>query len=435
MTPQDRRRRPSGQQPRRGQGQARRPAQTQRPQSGPRSRNNARPSGLHRDNTIQFPGGGTAASRPARPAQGRGQAVRYPGGRPAQARPVPRENAVEAARRRRAARKLMRRRRMMRRLAALVLVLGLVAAGGYLTITMLFKISAVRLTGPDGADITEAGPYTSSEILAALGVEVEENIFSFDPAAKAAALEHAFPLLEQIRVERVYPSTVVVRVTPAAPAYAMQTPTGWITLSAGMKILTAEGQQPEGLPVLWGGDPVSVTPGDQLAYALPAAAPSGADSAASASGEAAAPAEDPRLPALEQLLAALEQRGLLADVTRIEYADAGQLAFLYQDRISVLLGTLNELDYKLDYAEYMLLNKEGKGCAETDTGHLDCSHVHTDGSLQAVYAQGAVELPSGYQPAPPQPEAPAETVPEEETAAGAEAAAAAPEEQAADAAQ
>ena len=70
-------------------------------------------------------------------------------------------------------------------------------------------------------------------------------------------------------------------------------------------------------------------------------------------------------------------------MTRVEFADVEQLAFLYQDRISVLLGTGNELDYKLDYAEYMLLNREGKGCAPTDTGHLDCSHLRTDGSLQA----------------------------------------------------
>ena len=104
----------------------------------------------------------------------------------------------------------------------------------------------------------------------------------------------------------------------------------------------------------------------------------------------------------------------MADVTRVEFADVEQLAFLYQDRISVLLGTLNELDYKLDYAEYMLLNKEGKGCAPTDTGRLDCSHLRTDGSLQAIFAQGSPVLPSGYTvpEAAPAPETGAEPAPE-----------------------
>ena len=71
--------------------------------------------------------------------------------------------------------------------------------------------------------VSEAGGYSSEQILQALGVQKEENIFSFDPAAKAAALEKVFPMLEDIRVERDYPSTVVVRVTEAQPAYAMQT--------------------------------------------------------------------------------------------------------------------------------------------------------------------------------------------------------------------
>ena len=318
------------------------------------------------------PAARTAASR----GSGRGNSAGLSGqGRP---RRPPRR---EVRRRRRVTRKMLRRRRMMRRLTAVVLVLCVAAAGIYLTVTMLFKINAIRVAGPDGTDLTEAGGYTSSQILDALGVQVEENIFSFDPEEKAAMLEKEFPLLEQIQVKRVYPSTVVVEVKPATPVYTMQTDTGWISLSAGLKILSTETEQPD-LLVLYGGDPVSVTPGDQLTYALSDPALSGtADSAASsdsaASDEEKVQAKDGRVDALNTLLTALQERDLLKDVTRIEYESVEEIAFLYQNRISVLLGTLNELDYKLDYAEYMLLNKEGKGCAETDTGQLDCSHVKT----------------------------------------------------------
>ena len=338
------------------------------------------------DNLVEFP---TGRTRPSQQPDSR---------RPARPRPSQSAPRREVRRRRRVTRKMLRRRRMMRRLTAVALVLCVAAAGIYLTVTMLFKINAIRVAGPDGADLTEAGGYTSSQILDALGVQVEENIFSFDPAEKAAMLEKEFPLLEQIQVKRVYPSTVVVEVKPATPAYAIQTDTGWISLSAGLKILSTEAEQPD-LPVLYGGEPVSVTPGDQLTYALSDPALSGgADSLASsaASDEEKVQAKDGRVDALNTLLAALQERDLLKDVTRIEYESVEEIAFLYQDRISVLLGTLNELDYKLDYAEYMLLNKEGKGCAETDTGQLDCSHVKTDGTLQAIFAQGVPELPSGY---------------------------------------
>lgn len=358
------------------------------------------PRARRQDNLVEFPAGQTRPSqRPgeqrtrngARPQQVRPGRSANGARRPAQARPSASAPRREGRRRRRLTRKMLRRRRMMRRLTAVFLVLCVAAAGVYLTVTMLFKINAIRVAGPDGATLTEAGPYTSSQILETLGVQVEENIFSFDPGEKAAMLEKTFPLLEQIEVKRVYPSTVVVQVTPATPAYTMQTSTGWINLSAGLKILSTEHQQPD-LLVLYGGDPVSVTPGDQLAYALA----DSAEASSAADSESAALAQDGRIDALTTLLTALEERGLLGDVTRIEYADVEEIAFLYQDRISVLLGTLNELDYKLDYAEYMLLNKEGKGCAETDTGQLDCSHVKTDGTLQAIFAQGVPELPSGY---------------------------------------
>ena len=100
--------------------------------------------------------------------------------------------------------------------------------------------------------------------------------------------------------------------------------------------------------------------------------------------------------ALATLQTKLDEYGMRSDVTRIEFADTEQIAFLYQDRISVLLGTLNDLDYKLDRARYMLNNEDGKGCAATDTGRLDFSHVSAGSTRKIYFAQGEPTLPSGY---------------------------------------
>ena len=80
----------------------------------------------------------------------------------------------------------------------------------------------------------------------------------------------------------------------------------------------------------------------------------------------------------------------------MEFADTAQVAFLYQDRVSVLLGTLNDLDYKLDRARYMLNNEDGKGCAATDTGTLDFTHISMSSTRKFTFAQGEPKLPSGY---------------------------------------
>ena len=245
--PQQTARRPNNQSQSRRQGQQR----SQRP----------------RQNTTAYPTNGSLPRNGQRPQNV--QSARRPqsGGRyrPTEANlrsPARREGRKK----RRLTRAAVRRRRAVRRLTALALLLCVIGVGVYLTVTMLFKINTLEVA-VDGEVVQEVGGYSSAEILQALGVHAEENIFSFDPAEKAAALEKQFPLLENIRVERDYPNTVVVRTNAAAAVYAMQTSGGWLSLSAGLKILDKDSAQPD-LIILCGGEPVSTTPGTQLELSL-----------------------------------------------------------------------------------------------------------------------------------------------------------------------
>ena len=385
--PQQTARRPNNQSQSRRQGQQRsqRPRQntTAYPTNGSRPRNGQRPQNVQSARRPQSGGR-------YRPTEAN---LRSPARR-------------ESRKKRRLTRAAVRRRRAIRRLTALALLLCVIGVGVYLTVTMLFKINTLEVA-VDGEVVQEVGGYSSAEILQALGVHAEENIFSFDPAEKAAALEKQFPLLENIRVERDYPNTVVVRTNAAAAVYAMQTSSGWLSLSAGLKILDKDSAQPD-LIILCGGEPVSTTPGTQLEFETGPSGPSSGSAASdSAASSEAGPPTDKRLESLNTLLTALDSSELGADVTRIEFEDPEQMAFLYQGRISVLLGTLNELDYKLRLAKYVLLNEDGKGCSPTDTGMLDLSHLSASSSRKFRFAQGEPTLPSGWT-APEEPAAPAE---------------------------
>ena len=384
----------------------------QRPRSGQSGQR--RTSGGNQRNRRPSGGQNRNAQRRPQNAQSRsGQRMRPVQGQNARRDPVRREGRKK----RKLTRAAIRRRRLMRRLTALVMLLCVIGAGVYLTVTMLFKISSIQVQTADGV-VQEAGGYTSDQILQALDVHLEENIFSFDPGSKAAALEKMFPMLEDIRVERDYPGTVVVRVTEAQPAWAMQTSSGWLTLSGGLKILEKDSAQPAGLPTLYGGEPVSAEPGEQLTFAAEPKADSTPDSISDSAADSSASGTveeeaDQRLESLNTLLAALDAAGMSADVTRIEFADVDEMAFLYQDRISVWLGTLNELEYKLKLAKHVLLNEDGKGCAATDTGKLDFTHISMSSTRKFTFAQGEPELPSGY--VVPEPTTP-EEAPAEETA-------------------
>ena len=382
---------PSGSRPKNAKsgGKQRRPANNAR--SGQNSRKN---QNAQNHPNRQHP----AASQNQRP-------------RPAQSAPQQSPARREMRKKRKVTRATLRRRRILRRLTAFAMLLCVIGAGIYLTMTMLFRINSIQVQTPDGRQVTEIAGYSADSILQRMGVQLEENIFSFEPGEKAAVLEQNFPLLGSIKVIRDYPNTVVVQVTEAVPAYAVQNGSKWLVISDKWKILSEESTQPEGLCTLYGGKLQDTTPGQGFRFVddVDAASASGSEAAES---ESAVSTETARMEALRTLVSKLEEYGLSQDMTRLEVADTEQLAFLYQDRISVLLGTLNDLDYKLDRARYVLTNADGKGCGPTDTGRLDFSHTSASSTRKIYFAQGEPTLPSGYV-VPPKAEEPA---PAEDTA-------------------
>ena len=377
--------RPAGSRPKNAKsgGKQRRPA------------NNARSGQNNRKNQ-------SAQNRPNRQHPAGSQSQRL---RPAQSAPQQSPARREMRKKRKVTRATLRRRRMLRRLTAFAMLLCVIGAGIYLTMTMLFRINSIQVQTPDGKQVTEIAGYTADSILQRMGVQLEENIFSFEPGEKAAVLEQNFPLLGSIKVIRDYPNTVVVQVTEAVPAYAVQNGNKWLVISDKWKILSEESTQPEGLCTLYGGKLQDTTPGQGFWFVddADAASASGSETAES---ESTVSTETARMEALRTLRSKLEEYDLSQDVTRLEAADTEQLAFLYQDRISVLLGTLNDLDYKLDRARYVLTNTDGKGCGPTDTGRLDFSHTSASSTRKIYFAQGEPALPSGYV-VPPKAEEPA----------------------------
>lgn len=407
------------------QSQTRRPAQgqgsntTQYP-SGNRPKN-AKPGGKQRRPANNARSGQSSRKNQNHPNAQNQPNRQHPAGsqnqrlRPAQAALQQSPARREKRKKRKVTRATLRRRRMLRRLTAFAMLLCVIGAGIYLTMTMLFRINSIQVQTPDGAQVTEIAGYSADSILQRMGVQLEENIFSFEPGEKAAVLEQNFPLLGSIKVIRDYPNTVVVQVTEAVPAYAVQNGSKWLVISDKWKILSEESAQPEGLCTLYGGKLQDTTPGQGFWFVDDADAASASGSASgseTAESESAVSTETARMEALRTLVGKLEEYGLSQDVTRLEVADTEQIAFLYQDRISVLLGTLNDLDYKLDRARYVLTNADGKGCGPTDTGRLDFSHTSASSTRKIYFAQGEPTLPSGYV-VPPKAEEPA---PAEDTA-------------------
>ena len=138
-------------QPRRPAGTARNSSGTSRPRQGSRNPQGSRNSRNVRSGARQY---------------NKNQKLRPTG----QSRePIRRERQNQ----RRLTRAAMRRRRLMGKLTALGLLLCVIGAGTYLTVTMLFRINSIQLQSAEGKPVETAAGYTAEQILQTLGLKEE----------------------------------------------------------------------------------------------------------------------------------------------------------------------------------------------------------------------------------------------------------------------
>lgn len=352
-------------------------------------------------------------NRTARQQQGsapqpdyRRQNIRYPHGTqqyPHSEQPYPGQHTAARVRPpRRLTHSELRRRRRRRNLLMAFLGLLVVGIGVVLSLTVLFKVETFRIENMDESTPANTGIYTEDAILGALGVPVGENMFQFSAAQKEKSMVVSLPYLERVEIRRRLPSTLVIRVEPAVETWCAQSDSGWLTLSDGLKIMAIGETQPKGLPALLGLDIEAPVAGYYLklatpnATATPAPAASGVSSSqtsSTASTSSSSTGEENGHDPLEdvnRLLELLWTYELKDDCTSIQLGEANELYFIYQNRAKVLLGTFNNLDYKLKFAAYLLHNEDGKGIGDTEQGTLDVSHQLEDGSLRPTWSPGSI---------------------------------------------
>lgn len=162
-------------------------------------------------------------------------------------------------------------------------------------------------------------------------------------------------------------------------AYAIECNGKWLILSDDFVISKVVDKQPNML-VLYGGEPISTKVGDELKFK---------------------DVSEKQFNTAKAVLNALDSgifdeygysvKGYASDITRVEFEDTDELAFLFQDRVAVLLGSTDELEQKLKIAKHLLSNEDGKGIGALETGTLDLRNTK-----KYVFEQNVQKLPSGY---------------------------------------
>ena len=126
-------------------------------------------------------------------------------------------------------------------------MLAVLAVGAFVSINLLFKVTIFRVESYDGSQPVDTGIYTSDELIEALGIEKNSNLFAFSTAEKTQQLALQFPYLERVAVEIQLPAAVIIKVEPATERFACMYSGGWMVLSDSLKN-SAHRRQPAGRP-------------------------------------------------------------------------------------------------------------------------------------------------------------------------------------------
>ena len=324
-------------------------------------------------------------------------------------KPGYRSSAPQVQRRVTRAEQLRIRRR--KAIIGVLCVLAVLVVGIVLSINLLFKVTDFRVENADRTTPANTSIYTEQQLIDATGIQVGDNLYGFSTKEKSDQLLAQMPYLDVAVVTRQAPVTVKKRVKPAEERFKMEYSGSWLVLSEQLKVLRVEPAEPDNLVQLDALLPegAATTPGSFLTLdapseptALATAMPSGTATPENAD-ETDMPQETPN-EVLNELLGKLDQYGLLDGTTVLTMQKMTELSFLYQGRVSVQLGTANNLDYKIRFAAYIILDTGGDGLASSDRGTLDVSDQQTDGTIQPRFlpAENPVATPE------PTPEPPAE---------------------------
>ncbi|MBQ7543063.1 MAG: FtsQ-type POTRA domain-containing protein [Clostridia bacterium] len=258
-------------------------------------------------------------------------------------------------RRRRAqqVRRVRRRRQAIRIAAAVILSLFVFLI---LSRTVLFKIRDIEVTNPADAN------YTKDQIVTASGVTFgAQNLFTCDLKKTAKNIEQYLPYIGKAQVQRDFPKTLRVTVTPTKASAAIALGTSYLLIDADGKMLENTSTAPDSVPVLRCKTEFEPTLGQYIG--VPASGKKADEKMKAAAS---------MIELYKKIYAALEE-AQIDDITFIDIRDVRAITLMYQNRLTLHLGDEEKLEQKLKSAAKTIAVESDASKART--GAIDLTTI------------------------------------------------------------
>ena len=222
--------------------------------------------------------------------------------------------------------------------------------------TVFFKIQNIEVANPEDAD------YTTEQIVAQCGIPYgTQNLFSCDLDKVARNVEQGLPYIGKATVERDFPSSLRVTVEATKAAAAVAYGTGYLLIDENGKMLESTDTAPDNVPVLRCNTEFEMNLGQYIGVSITSKK---ADEKTKAAAETIA--------LFKRINEGTKDAGI-ADVTLIDIRDVRAITLMYQNRLTLHLGSEDALETKLHTAAKTIA-AENDG-SKTRTGAIDLTTV------------------------------------------------------------
>lgn len=230
--------------------------------------------------------------------------------------------------------KKRKRRKVMVYLSILFAVL---TVGIVLSLTVLFKIEIITVSGETR--------YSNNDIIAACGIAKGENLFLINKKSACDNIDSKFPYIEAVEIDRKIPSTVNIHVTEGIPVVMIHENDQYYIISSNNRVLEVDTKCNYELPLLKGVQLSKKTLGMSIEFE-----------------------EDNVRQIVETMMNSIINNSV-NKVIEIDLTDLAAITLNYDNRISVRLGSPENIDYKIRTAAVIIADE----LEANDSGVLDVS--------------------------------------------------------------
>ena len=247
---------------------------------------------------------------------------------------------------------LRARRRKRHRMLFRVLCCLLVCVAAVFATTIFFRVSDMQVTGTTR--------YKAENIIGTSGVQEGDNLFFLHTKTIVQALENTYPYLDTVQIKRHLPGTLEIAVTERTPLVCVKAGDGQYYVDKQGKVLEKVSGTPNaGIITLVGAGTKTLQVGTVLDS-------TSTDGNSDTNSKASSKYE--KIHSALELLNLFESYDMLDAVCSVDMTKSFDVKLNYDDRYTIEFGTLDDLEYKIQFLKAILKRDD-----LPETGIIDLS--------------------------------------------------------------